>query len=562
MAVTILGRKVKRALEHIRIGQYGDAKRTLKSLEQMSRPSSRDRPAAEQVVLLRLATVQAEIADHDGHYDKAQAALSFHTWVRDELLDTPIAELRVTFDHRTDQEWKLLRQKLYYLWQLSVAAYRSGDYRESERLLTTATRAAESLQPTAHGLLTTLYYGSGKIALHGSAFGRAATMYRKSLVNAAELLTAHRRYAVRRDGRKKTKSAIAHEIRATEYSIGKALALGLGQCLREQGRLEEAHTVVVAGRLLLDLGHDKDLAFHARLLLGSIERGSAGNTDVTLLASARTHAAECVEHFMKHPGDVWLRAHYELALVLMQQGELVQAKSVMAKVLNRASKRDNKKWIANASIGLSRMARRAGLFKDAIADAQKARDVARAADHRKIERRARIALALTLYDAALVDVDPNIKLLEKAESELGRSPSTVAERDLHNRAMLHLVTARVRNKMGDVVGSQRAYAEYQKIGEFVDVGRVRELAERVASEMGPSLHVLQCPADEDVPRYNLKTNVDTLQRHVVLKVEEDPSYSTVNEKARAVGMNRVAYWNLRKRLGLDRPTVAQDKKLS
>jgi hypothetical protein len=214
---TRLDRSPLSALEHIRVGNYAAARPVLRAFRRTKSIGSKNRPPTDQTKLLRLATLQAELADHDGKYEEARTALALDTWVRGELVDTPFTELAVVFDHRREPAWKLLRQKTYYLWQLSVAAYRRGSYRESEQLLTVATNIAKAMKPAAQGLLTQLYYGRGKVALHDSDFGLAATMYRKSLANAAELLTAHRQYLTATEA-VATRDQITHEIRAAEYA--------------------------------------------------------------------------------------------------------------------------------------------------------------------------------------------------------------------------------------------------------------------------------------------------------------------------------------------------------
>src|SRR5262249_34639870 len=151
-------------------------------------------------------------------------------------------------------------------------------------------------------------------------FAKATKFYRESIVNASAALARARDQE--------------HEAAVARYSIAKNLALGLGQCLREQGRLEDAYTVVVAGRLLFEFTKDVSLTLYAEQLLASIERGTAGESSGDhLLDSARTRLEECVKFFAKRPGDDSFRSRYELALVLMQQGELPAAREMMKSVL-------------------------------------------------------------------------------------------------------------------------------------------------------------------------------------------------------------------------------------
>jgi hypothetical protein len=507
-----------------------------------------------QVLLLRLVTVWAEIADHDGRYGEAERVLEPYRDLVTELRGTsgdPAARLEFTV--RSDPDWRLLRQKLYYVWQLSVVDYRKARFHDSDLLMQLAMDLALRLQPRAEGLLTQLYYGAAKLALHESDFLRATMLYRRSLTNAAELLSAERRYAESDAGAAapkpalmdaRTGSTVGEETLAAQYTLGKVLALGLGQCLREQGRLEEAQMVVVAGRLLLDLSHDRDLSHHARLLLASIQRGAAGEKDLELLRSARAHVDACAEYFKHHHGDVWYRARYERGLVLMQEGELDAATAEMRTLEQRARDRGRDRWSANAAIGLSRIARRAGSYADALAMAREARKIAGSDALRKIERRARIAVALALYDAAEIDTPRAGEFLAEADRELDHALATLDEHDIRNRVMLFLLKARVLNAKGDGRSALRAYDEYRKIGYLVEVGRVRALAEDVERELLPVMRSLRVPVDGDDPKYELHANVLATELHVFEKVHMLPGLSET-EKAKMMGVSRTKYYELR-----------------
>ncbi|HET7436855.1 MAG TPA: hypothetical protein VFN10_19255, partial [Thermoanaerobaculia bacterium] len=377
--------------------------------------------------------------------------------------------------------------------------------------------------------------GSAKIALHNSDFPRATFMYRKSLVSAS-LLSSQRL-------RKAESQVTSHETEAAQYSIGKALALGLGQCLREQRRLEEAHMSVVAGKLLLDLGSDADLSYHAWLLLGSIERGTAGRSDKPLLDSAYAHLADCALHFEKHEGDVWFRSRYELGLVLLQQERLAEARHEMTAVLERATERDSDKWIAYANLGLSRIERRAGAHDKAetAAGAAVGRHVSR------IETRARLTYAHALHDHAVSMAEKDFDKLHKAELELTKVK--IAPRDLRNRTMLLLLKARVFHSQGDERAALEAYEEFEKLEHLVEVGRVRELAQQVKKQLTPALDRFRCPADSVEPTWDKDENIEALRRHLVTAISKVPGL-TDTERARKLGFGRQHFADLKKKYGV------------
>lgn len=561
-------------LRQIRIGDFARATANLERLAPelpQEPPPLHQQAIRAQTVLLRLVALQAEVADHGGDYAKAESLLGWYPWVEDELhaLDDELQRSsasptrKLTFAFRVDPEWKLMRQKIYYLWQVSVSKYRFSKFHESNAAMATAVRLADELTPRAEGLRTQLFYGAGKLALHDSNYLLATINYRKSLVNAADLVAAQRRYATGQlppsqktarasrkehtvDDADKRDALVGYETAASQYAMGKALALGLGQCLREQGRLEEAQMAVVAGQMLLDAGHDRTLAQHARLLLGSIERGAAGNKDQPLLESARHHLEECARFFEGHRGDVWFRSQYERTLVLMQQGDLKQAKAGAAAVLQRATVRKRKRWIANAEIALSRIARRSGKHDDAIGAATSALAAAEDGGFEKIERRARVALALARYAAAVAD-DYDRDMLSEAQRLVDQSLLTVDSRDLRNRVELMLLKASILNARGESGDALRVYDEYRAIGYLVESGRVRELASTVEKELFPAVPNLRCPADTNQADYRLKENVDATRVHVVRKVLSLPGLS-LNEKARALGVTRQSLDRYRKEL--------------
>lgn len=250
------------AVRFLRIGNHSRAEEEVRKVLKTRRLSTE--------LEIQVAAIRAEIADHDGNYKAAAGYLEDFEWVTTNLEDQlrkPKAEF--IFPGGKNASWRNLRRRLFLQWQRSVAAYRDSRYAESRSLLRTALKIAKQLDPRPEGLLTQLYYGEGKVLFQRGDFAGATRAYRESIVNAA----AGPATAI---SQKVSKEELRDEEAAARYSIAKALALGLGQCLREQGRLEEAYPLVVAGRLLLQSSGDESLMFHAQQTLASIERGTAG----------------------------------------------------------------------------------------------------------------------------------------------------------------------------------------------------------------------------------------------------------------------------------------------
>ncbi len=390
-----------------------------------------------------------------------------------------------------------------------------GRFDESRELLEMACKVAEELRPSAEGLLTQIYYGLGKLASHGAKHLDAAEFYRKSLENAAALLAAHVRYAQEKSERTPT---LADEIAAAHHAIGLTLALGLGQSLREQGRLREAQLVVVAGQTLLDLSHDRVVAHYARLLLGSIQRGSARQQDQDLLSEAFGHVRACVSFFEENlkDADVWFRSRYELALVIMQQGDTNEARKVANKLLADATARGRRRWVANAHIVLSRIARRAGSYKEAIEAGNEAAGIARLGEFEKIDRRAHVVMMLARYAQAVENDDhPG---LARLETTVDRLIKTLDEQDVRNRVELLLLKSRILVAVNQYAKAEDVYRDYKAVGHLVESGRVRDLAESLEAELFPIEAALRLPADTEPPDYHLANNEKAARAHALRKV--------------------------------------------
>lgn len=426
------------ALACIRLGDYDGATLILAPY--------RHRLARQNVVLddvgrqeflrLRLATLIAEVYDSKGLYDEAGRVLfPYNSVVRDlkQIQDKLAKEdakegEKQPLEPEEPFDYRVTRGKLYFLWQTSVWRYRKERIELSRELLDIAIDLAERLQPRSESLLTQLYYGAGKLALHEGDEVKATKMYRRSLMNAADRLAAIRIKRKKVDPTDEINARWSYELRAATYGVAKTLALGLGHCLREQSRLEEAHTVIVAGSLLLNA--DEQLAYYATLLLGSIERSMAGETNKPLLARARTQIDDCAEYFATHHGEVGTRARLESALVIMQQRQVPEAKERLHRLL--ASAKDAK-WIAEANIGLTRAARRSNDHDAAVRFAQDAVKAAGRPGMIRILRRAETVLVLAMYEHATVDgFQP--ALLKKTLKEIERVLSLPGKLDVRTRA--------------------------------------------------------------------------------------------------------------------------------
>jgi hypothetical protein len=538
-------KRLRKALTAIRIGDYNAADKILERLSPYL-PSGDDVDLARireenEYHRLRLATLMAEAAEYRGLYEKAENALKPYEGIVAELKEQkgcPSEELR--FNGERDPRRLLLRQKLYFIWQKSVWLYRTGKVSESRELLDVAMDLGTRLHPPSEALCTQLFYGAGKLAFHECKDAEAFTMYRQSLMSASE------RFDIARAAHEKAPNNVSmkDEVKAARYSVAKTLALGLAQCLREDGKLEQAHSQVVAGRLLLNLGEDRELALYAQVLLCSIERSLFGENNQKRLDLIAEQIAECAEHFKDHHGEIGYRSRLEVALIKMQRRSLAEARRLLEEMLESTKTRRKqiddvhkgdffKKWEAEINLALSRCARRAGDYGQAV---EYANDSVKAAEHdglQRIKRRAQVVLVLALYDHA-IQSDNDKTLLDQTMKKIDHALDPKWDPDVRTRANMLLTRARVQNVRGEVASALETFRRYKALEPQVEVGRIKELAEEVQKEL--TAEMFRCPADLDGKRFDFEHNLNVLRAHLIQRAGS--KYFTAADQAKALNIAR------------------------
>jgi hypothetical protein len=531
------------ALARIRVGDYKNAAKILGRLRAYVPKDAvelHELRREDGYFRLRLATLLSELTEHAGKYDTMNAFLSPYEGVVLELQEQQKTKEGLVFKEG-DPNQKLLRQKLYYLWQKSVWCYRTGDITRSGEYLNCALDLARSMRPISRALLTQLYYGAGKLAFHECEDKRAIAMYQDSLMSASLRLDIARK----KDAEEPGKGVMSHEAEAAQYSVAKILALGLGQCLREQSRLKEAQTQVLAGRLLLSIGADRELSHYALLLLGSIERSIAGEDRPDILDHAYDKVEACAKHFKNHPGEVGNRARLELALVTMQKGDSAAASEMLTAML---TPNPDPKWAAEVNIGLSRAARREMRYADAVTYAQRAFDATRNHSLERIKRRAHTVLVLALYEYA-VDGGAHKDRLNETLREIEWALAPSWSSDVRTRANMLLTKARVLNAKGEVANALAVLEQYKAIREFVEVGRIHELARTVEDELKP-MELFRSLADAEVAVFNIKKNEKAVRNYLVEKAGR--TFNTPEEQAKALDIGVSTLYLYRKQAKLPR----------
>lgn len=530
-ATTTFAESVAGALALIRVGDHTAARKLLEPwrVKIPAHYESIVNPSHDDVLRLRVATLLAEIGDHSGDDKLSAGVLLPLQRIIDELQEVNAKSLaQFSCD---DVAARFFRQKLYYSWQLSVLRYRNTQIEESTRLLQMTLQLARALKPRPESLLAHLYYGSGKLALRDLAYNKATVMFRQSILSASSALALAHQYKG---------ESVAIDERAAQYSIAKAIALGMGHCLREKGRVEEAHTVVVAGQLLLSLGSDRELANRAAVLLASVERGAAGEEHRDYLEMALNHLDECAA-FKERSADAGYQWRYEHALVQMQRKNLNKAEEEIRTLIGDVEKK-NQRWHADALGALSRVLRRRRQHEGAVEAARKGVGVAAASHVYDVERRTRTMLIAALYDHAQTNAGRRDQLLEEAQAEVAKSLKLLREDDNSHRASLLLQQARVLNARGYGDLAKHAFADYLAMRSSIDIGRIKEFEQTVRNELEGSRHV--CPADDEHADFDLNTNRASLERYLIQKVAGRGG--PVTKRWKALGISKGQYYKLLK----------------
>lgn len=491
---------------------------------------------------VRYATLLAEIADYRCRYPAAQDALAKLEPIALEVLRSAgdrVPDLE--FKNRKDPKWRLLRQQLFYVWQVSVAEYRNHHDREAGALLTAAIRYAEAMAPPPEGLLTQLYYALAKLRTRERRFADATTLFRQSLVHAAG------RFAEAADA---TGEKRDREREASQYNIGKAMALGLGQCFLEQGRLEEAHTVVIAGLLLLEQTEDDVHRHYARLLLGTIEVASWTPDSETSLDSTRRHLETAYDFFLRTQIGLAFRAMAQLAQMELDRDDLDAAEQRLQDLFRAANRKNKPKWEAYAQIGLAEAAIRRNNREKVLHHLNIAEGIAK--QHK---------LASTAIEARTVRVaaafetlkEPDRDTLLQAKRDLLLLLDEISDVDYRLRVVPLLLNARVLNLLGDTRRALESFQIYDSIKDRVQLPRVRKLADLVRNELFPSGGDFVCPADrKHNPSFDVDENLEELRLHLAQKVLQTHPGSPRKKYEELLGRDRTwlnEYENTLEKLG-------------
>jgi tetratricopeptide (TPR) repeat protein len=491
--------------------------------------ASDEESGREQFLLLRAHTLAAELADYAADDEGATTALTPLERIRAHLKELRDGDTEsLTFVTDDDIRWRALRQQLFAAWQLAVRDYRKNQLSESRDVLNDAIAIAEEMYPQSDGLLTQLYYGKAKLCLRARDFAGATTHFRKSLASASL------RFANATMG--------GAEREAAQYSVAKALTLGLAQCFLDQGRMDEAETVAVSGHMLLELTPDVVHRTFARQILGAIQRSSSHDGDTERLSQARKNLTSCRDFFLdRKAATAAFRSRYELALIDLHERNLPTAEDALRALLTDAENAVSHKWMTLARIGLSRVARRAGDFTTAFREADQARMVASRYGLTALEIKARTAIVQTRFEQH-AESPQHLSDVEKDAQDLLRD---IPEHDVRNRVVVLLVLVRIIAGRRDLRRARFEFDRYERIAHLVQSPRIGQLADLALEAIYPTVGGFRCPVDRTPRTFNLQANIDAVKEHVIRRTEDYYNHDA-RVIADALDLPRSTYYRRRK----------------
>jgi tetratricopeptide (TPR) repeat protein len=423
-------------------------------------------PAAgrQTLLTLKLGCAVAEVLDYVGRYDHAlrvieEAGKHCRTVLLDQFMrpDKP-------------EELSLLKQRVWVTIHWGYTFYRRHEYARAHSLFELCARVLERYVSSE---TNPCWWTWSRISYSRGLVHRQLYEYR----NAKEEFTKCIDFAWRALQQHPTGQALTH------YTVAKALALGLGWIYYNEGLLHIARPLILAARLLLSDTKAHIIKAYVNVVYGSVQR-SAFADDPRGLGEAIEVLLESHEALKSH--DAYrIRAEYELAIAYLQSARLgketrqqlpqalEKAEGYIGKVKDFSEKRQDVRWLCNASIIQSRIHRDLG-------------------DHPKAEDLANRALANSRRDL-FTRIDA---LIARGEARLGQNNYDGAYRDFRDAldkasdnpkvaAVCNLHLARASTGKRDIRLAIRHFDAWQRIQGQVDNAFIRRLGKQVGAQLDP-----------------------------------------------------------------------------
>ena len=445
------------------------------------RPGAQSESAPEFLDGLKLRSMAAEVLDYWGDFAGAWEVLEPVARDCETAIEKVSREGRTT--QRTDQERKVLRQKVWVLLHAGMAEYRKGHLDPAMRLFGLCEAIAERHLVTsddqAWGTRARVTYSLGLVHRERSDFDEACREFYRSV-----------EYAYRSLETQDPTSKI------TYLAIAKSLALGLAFIHSQRGRPDLAFPLLLAAKTILQPMGEEVISAYVDLIYANTQRSRSDAETVTEDVIARLH--RCYETFKKvHHRLYAARAAYSLGSAYAQR-----ARPDEDLPLSERGKQDlDKAWLLKDDIHLqAEEDKRFGLYEHLLASRIHRR---RGELEPAIDRAGTVINSANKQEPVRLDA-----LLARGEALARKGEHAGAARDFAEaektavknerlRAISLLQLTILQCRLGNDGEAARAMADFEKLKPAVTHNQVKVLEPRARAALTRSRGDLVLRMDDD-----------------------------------------------------------------
>lgn len=449
----------------------------------------------DELGLLRLRCLIAEVYDYFGNYPKARAVIS-------EIGPASVDELRHVRTPLSASGYALLKQRVWAVLHWGYVRYRAHDYDEARDLFELSKRILEEHVTTRwEPCLFTwsrVWYALGLVDRQSYNYEKAKHAFVKSIDYAWRDLERRRRTF------KKNSPKYIDAGTLTNYCVAKSLGLGLAWIYYTEFSPDIARPLIIAAKSLLTSTRDRVITAYINVIYAGIQR-SAHADDLNQLEEAIALLSESRSTFSANKGNAAhkgykMRAANELALAYLQgyqcgswkkPSALHQAERYANEVEQLSAPDNDTRWLCNSLIIKSRIYRNRGQIEKAIVAA----DSVLAKGSKQVFLKIDAWIARGEARLALKPADC-VGALKDFSDALGHGVQNPKV-----RAVCHLHLARVK-LLADIRGSRVKFGEWERLQERGNAF-LRVLGSRIAKEIAEASKDFTIPFADAVKAHKL-----------------------------------------------------------
>jgi tetratricopeptide (TPR) repeat protein len=448
---------------HLRTAHFDAALQAIRSV----RPERL--PTDDKLTLLRFRCIEAEVADYFGKYQQAEAAIAEHGREAESTL-AALPKPGAAAGALRDRDRQFVKQSVWTVIHWSYTFYRKHNYKRSEELLNLCRMAIGRIATDGdlcYAAQARVAYALGLIHRQQHEYGPAKSEFTACIAFANRALEANRE----RNGI------------LAEYTVAKALALGLGWICYTEAAMQLAEPLLLSARTLLSGIEDRIISKYVDVVHACIQRAKHGHNHAVL---------QKVIQMLQSSYDTFTEADHvvykviagnELALAYLQQARMAgdarredernQALDIArgyADEVIRLAPQDIR-WKCSALVIRSRVCRHRNSYREALdfaetAVRESATDVFSSIDAYIAVGEARLALQ---------DHKEAAEAFGKALALGGENPKV--------RAVCHLHLADTFIEAHDERKANEHFDQWLRVRDLVENAFVIDLARSVAEKM-------------------------------------------------------------------------------